>query len=603
MKPYRTPVVRVVRPVLLAAVLAAAVPALGQIRVVTYNDSNDVAGSGTGLSTILKAIGDESHAGIAKPIDVISLQEQNNDLAGLRSVASMLNGIYGAGTYAASTVAGNGDSTQGIVYNTKTVQLVSQQAILSTSSTAAARQPMLFDLRPVGYDASADFYLISSHYKAGSTATDYNRRAAEAQQLRAYTDATLGANARIMYTGDFNVYSNTDGVFKNLTAAGAAQGIDPVNQVGAWSGNSAFAAVHTQSPVVSDGQNYNGQTGGGMDDRFDWQLDTAPVLSGRGVSYISGTYHAFGNAGVQYNRNITDGNAASVLLPNFPGYSTSQVQSVLQALATASDHIPVVADYRVPAKMQVGVGAVPSRVIVGANVTVPVSVANAATAITVDSADRLDFTVSGSGAVSGGGTGSDAALGGAASSSITLNAASAGVKSGGVAVVASSPGAANPNFSQSVTYTVLNHSNGSFSSAANGDSLTVDLGSIPAGGAGTSRQVSLFNLGSSADTAGLALTSVVGSGDTSVLNASLQAFSNLSAGSSTLISVALDADHVGTFSATYTFYLSDEALPGSIAGDPLTLTLTGRVVAVPEPTLCSSLSLSAAVWGTRRRRR
>src|SRR4051812_21772844 len=70
--------------------LAAAVPVQGQLRIVTYNTAG-LAYIGTGtdrIDTVLKAIGQETGNngkvggtyltdGIAKPIDVLLLQEQN----------------------------------------------------------------------------------------------------------------------------------------------------------------------------------------------------------------------------------------------------------------------------------------------------------------------------------------------------------------------------------------------------------------------------------------------------------------------------------------------------------------------------------------------
>ena len=75
---------------------------------------------------------------------------------------------------------------------------------------------------------------------------------------------------------------------------------------------------------------------------------------------------AFGNGGNTFNGNIND------------PQNTSQPQAVLDALFNASDHLPVVADYQIPARMGVNVAAVPSRVIVGASVPVNVTVTNTA---------------------------------------------------------------------------------------------------------------------------------------------------------------------------------------------------------------------------------
>src|SRR3712207_1845466 len=74
-------------------------------------------------------------------------------------------------------------------------------------------------------------------------------------------------------------------------------------------------------------------------------------------------------------------------LPGLPNRA-----AVLQALTTASDHYPVVADYRLPAKMGVAVGGpFPTTVITGANIPVNVTVTNVAPVQIAIGADTLDY--------------------------------------------------------------------------------------------------------------------------------------------------------------------------------------------------------------------
>jgi hypothetical protein len=121
-------------------------------------------------------------------------------------------------------------------------------------------------------------------------------------------------------------------------ASGPGQAFDPINTPGAWSGNDAFKSVHTQAPSF-DAQ--PGLVGGGMDDRFDFQLVTGELLDGEGLDYIPGSYHAFGNNGTHtFNQSISTG--------------TGALLAVLAALMTASDHLPVVADYQLPPMLSPG---------------------------------------------------------------------------------------------------------------------------------------------------------------------------------------------------------------------------------------------------------
>src|SRR6185437_10027100 len=126
-----------------------------QLRIVTYNTAGAafISTSATGngptdrIDTILKAIGQETGNngkvggtyltdGIAKPIDVLLLQEQNfsgtaganNPSTTTQSVLSLLNTAYaGTGvTYSMSNRTGvtDGAGTQTLIYRNETVQLI-----------------------------------------------------------------------------------------------------------------------------------------------------------------------------------------------------------------------------------------------------------------------------------------------------------------------------------------------------------------------------------------------------------------------------------------------------------------------------------------------
>src|SRR4029434_561466 len=133
-----------------------------------------------------------------------------------------------------------------------------------------------------------------------------------------------------------------------------------------------------------------------MDDRYDWQMVTGNLKDGHGTAYIPNSYQAFGNNGShQVDMPINTGSGAA------PG--------VLFYLASIIDHLPMVADYQVPAKMGVAVAPVPVKVIEGASVPVNVTVTNTANVQFALGADKLDYSVAGSGSVSGAGNGSNLA--------------------------------------------------------------------------------------------------------------------------------------------------------------------------------------------------
>src|SRR5262245_5595891 len=185
--------------------------------------------------------------GTARPIDVLALQEVDLSLTYASSVASLLNGIYGAGSYSYSTTAGQGDSTQGLVYRTSTVQLLSSVAFGTVSTSGIARQPLRYQLRPVGAGTTNDVYLYNVHPKASSGSTNAARREVEAEAIRANADA-LGDGVNVIYVGDLNLYSNAEAAYGTLLGSGYGQAIDPFG-TGSWAG-SASAVKHTQSPAT-----------------------------------------------------------------------------------------------------------------------------------------------------------------------------------------------------------------------------------------------------------------------------------------------------------------------------------------------------------------
>lgn len=428
--------------------------AIAQLRVVTYNTANGTFPSGndpnprTGMDLVLKAISDEVTNGISKPIDVLIFQEHDEPYTTTQAFVVLLNGIYGAGTYGRSTVVTqptySTNIRQTLVYNTNTLSLVHQKAFGTTGGEEAARQSARFQLRPAGYDSSADFYIYNDHYKSGTTCCDPTddqpRRNYEAQFVRADADA-LGQGAHVIYAGDFNIRSSSEAMYQTLLAAGNGQAFDPINTPGNWYNNSGYAAVHTQSP--HDGS--DGLVEGGMDDRFDFQLVTEELLDNEGLSYISGSYHAFGNNGTTYNDPVND-----------PGNTYPLTNAQIDALAHVSDHLPVVADYQLPAKMEVTLGAFPTLVNLGDAVNVDVFVENIAPVLFANGADELDYDISVVDDLLGGEIDQMAfALAGANSHQISFDASTVGMKSGTLMVSSDSQSVMNGMFSMLFEYEVV----------------------------------------------------------------------------------------------------------------------------------------------------
>jgi hypothetical protein len=442
------------------AALCCALPVSAQLRIVTYNTAGAPR---NGMDFVLRAIGQENFGVAVESIDILLLQEQSRaaDLPDAQDFVDLLNGIYaGQGfTYARGNVVGLGDTTQSIVYKTTTIELLQETAFGTVSSSSQARQTIRHKVKPVGYDDSAAFYIYNSHYKAsqgtdsGASTPNANRRLSEATIIRSNSDS-LGNGAHAIYAGDFNFYDSdsSEPAFGVLTAAGNGQAFDPVNRIGTWHNNISFKDVHTQSPTTTS--RYGGQVIGGLDDRFDFQLVTSEFLDGEGLSYISGTYHTFGNNGTTYNTDIDSG------FNTYPFFSVAfdpqhPRTQLLTDLASVTDHLPVVADYQIPAKMSVQVAAIPSVVNLGASIPITINIENIASVTSAGYADELDYTLSVSGDLMGGITGLDPAAGGGHDHDIFLNTATAGPKSGLITVVSTSPQAANALFTFPVSFNVL----------------------------------------------------------------------------------------------------------------------------------------------------
>ena len=90
--------------------------------------------------------------------------------------------------------------------------------------------------------------------------------------------ARLGIPYRVVGTVRFYERQEIKDALAYLTllADGPGQAFDPIDRPGSWHDKSAFKDIHTQAPSTSFG------SGGGMDDRFDFQL----VLSAAGSAQL-----------------------------------------------------------------------------------------------------------------------------------------------------------------------------------------------------------------------------------------------------------------------------------------------------------------------------
>ncbi len=166
--------------------------------------------------------------------------------------------------------------------------------------------------------------------------------------------------------------------------------------------------------------------GGGLDDRFDFQLPSSALIDGAGLTYIAGTYRSLGNDGLHYNTSINDG--SNFYFPD----DLARSNALADALFEASDHLPVIAEYQIPAVLSGSLPADFDRVIQGASVQLELEIRNAAPVEFALGAEPLDFTAIGDGNLVGSCSGTLLPLDAPTVCSFDLFTASVGVASGSV---------------------------------------------------------------------------------------------------------------------------------------------------------------------------
>jgi hypothetical protein len=320
-----------------------------------------------------------------------------------------------------------------------------------------------------------------------------------------------------------------------------------------------------------------------MDDRFDMQMVNARLLDGAGLSYIGPTapgtaathsYRAFGNGGTTFNRRIND------------PLNTSKPASVLNALHDFSDHLPVVADYQLPAKLSASATQAPTRVIVGAAAAVNVSVANSAPVSVAVGADGLAYTVSTTSQATGSFSGTRAALSGDAVHAVNFNTASPGLRSATITVATTSADVPVSQMMFTRSTSVLAPASPSLTALETESAVTLDFGIRALNSAVEPESLSIFNLESTAGfSASLDLTAVAQTQGAGTLSSTLAPTSGIAPGESRGYSVSALTSSLGTFAGRWLVSTRDEPIPGSQSRATLTVDATLRVALAGDVTL------------------
>jgi len=452
---------------LLAAVLIAAAAPADAIRVVTYNILNFPGSTGAEREDDFRTVTGELDA------DVLVVQE----MLSASGVEQFLNNVlnYGSpGAYAAVPFVDGPDTDNALFYRTSTIEFVSTQQLHT-----ALRDISEYVVRPVGYASDdAALRIYSLHLKAGSTSSDQSKRLAEASVLRDHTNS-FEPGRHFVAAGDLNIRASTEAAYQRLVGSEANDNgrfKDPIGAPGNWHDNAGFAAIHTQSPRTAS---FGGGATGGMDDRFDQILISYALDDGEGLDYIGGSYVAFGNDGYHFNIAINEGT----------NYAVGPV--VADAIHEAADHLPVYADFQVPARIDAPLALDFGEFIVGAYAALPLTIANSAT----PPADELNYEIGAPSGFSAASGPFELEPGDEASHDVAMDTTVPAANAGTLAL--SSDDVDHPLWNVSVTGSVLGHASPSLNGTVTVVRETLDFGEHSVGSF-EAQDLEVHNLGYSA---------------------------------------------------------------------------------------------------------
>ena len=469
--------------------LAVAFPCSAQLRCVQWNVAR-LFGDTTAIQEVFEALEADDKPGYATAPHLYIFQEVRTDdvdvLADLLAAAHPGTN-YTLGTFTSSSGEDGSGGAQALFYRSDRITEVgfAHRDIY----TEAGRRTDRWLLRLVGY--SFDLYVYSSHLKAGQGFDEDRETGVDA--IRSDSDS-LPAGSHVIYVGDYNFYTNSESGYQAMIAPGVGQAVDPLGTSN-WTGSSN-AWKHTQSPRL---QTIDSLVGGGMDDRFDIHMTTSGLQDGAGLAIDS--YRALGNDGNHYNTSINAGNNTY-----YPG-QLARSNALADAIYDASDHIPVVVDYQIPALISSYLQDDQGTVIEGANVNVPVLVANGAQG---DLVDNCPVYIEGSSGIFGDDTIFNAPrLPDFDTVNLLLDTSTVGDIEGRVSIQGLGQDMGNASYELSTIALVIAHARPSFSGSKFVQSLALQEDCPLADGA-HQLSVDLFNYGYSSNQARMTYDSVEG---------------------------------------------------------------------------------------------
>lgn len=433
-------------------------------------------------------------------------------------------------------------------------------------TTSGPRDVLFTRVTPVGYTALAGtFRVYSVHLKAGGPATaDSTTRRLEATDIRS-TLNNVPAGTNFLIGGDTNIYGAYEGAYIRLTESQTdndGRCSDLLSMPGNWHTVSGYAAFDTQCPCNSCTAGL-GQSGGGLDDRFDLFLGSGSMVNGQGVDLVPSGYLAYGNDGSHFNTDVNGG-----------GFNNAVGITIANALFTASDHLPVVAVVQVASKIAAASALDFGSVITGATAQQTLNVTNSALA----PADALDYSFAAAPTGFSAPVGAQSAAAGATNPhTISMGTGTTGNKSGTLTLNTDAP--------DSLTKTVLlsgkvlAHAVPSLDAATTVTEDSLDFGTHDAGGF-SDGSVSISDRGFGSLQARLSLDAANVTGADAARFSIVGGFTPvLVAGTAQSYTIHFDDSGAApdTYAADLTFTTSDEPLPGAVSQPDLVVHLVATV--------------------------
>lgn len=243
-------------------------------------------------------------------------------------VNQFLTNVLGT-DYAAATVTIKGTNSAGNDGNDCAFYYKPAKLTLIETKAVPARTRVISTFKLVSKSSPKDTIIIMGvHLKAN----DYTSDNVVNQQKR--TDAVISlrnetlnykAKANFLVCGDFNIFSSNETAFQKLIdKSTSGYVIDMLNVTGNWSDDPAFNSVCTHSSTD-------------LDTRLDMILISQGLQDKGDVDYVDNSFKIFGNDGNHFNKAVNNGSNAW-----FPSDA-----SIGSALVSASDHLPIYADFAV----------------------------------------------------------------------------------------------------------------------------------------------------------------------------------------------------------------------------------------------------------------